>query len=258
MYFTREGFYDASTQVFPPQFSQIRSRGRRSRQPAGLFAARSRRCSPHRHGMPNSARPGAGHPAGGASRLVWHPLRRFHRRGRPLDSPAGPRPLGRCQRLHRPRRGGVPVQHLRPGHRRLPQIRRLHHGKGQQTARHRLPAQRRQSGRLRAGASGRISGRAAGLCLRGAGIPAGAVRLQLPARVLLRPGGNGQFCPAGHGQGAGLGAGQYRVVRRRPAEHHGPGLCSRRAGRNGSAGQSPVCGPVPESHLYFRRHDLRG
>lgn len=28
MYFTREGFYDASTQVFPPQFSQIRSRGR--------------------------------------------------------------------------------------------------------------------------------------------------------------------------------------------------------------------------------------
>ncbi len=42
--------------------------------------------------MPNSARPGAGHPAGGASRLVWHPLRRFHRRGRPLDSPAGPRP----------------------------------------------------------------------------------------------------------------------------------------------------------------------
>ena len=208
--------------------------------------------------MPNSARPGAGHPAGGASRLVWHPLRRFHRRGRPLDSPAGPRPLGRRQRLHRPRRGGVPVQHLRPGHRRLPQIRRLHHGKGQQTARHRLPAQRRQSDRLRAGASGRISDRAAGLCLRGAGIPAGAVRLQLPARVLLRPRGNRQFCPAGHGQGAGLGAGQYRIVRRRPAEHHGPRLCSRRAGRNGPAGQSPVCGPVPESHLYFRRHDLRG
>lgn len=108
-------------------------------------------------------------------------------------APQDPAPWGRRQRLHRPRRGGVPVQHLRPGHRRLPQIRRLHHGKGQQTARHRLPAQRRQSDRLRAGASGRISGRAAGLCLRGAGIPAGAVRLQLPARVLLRSGGNGNF-----------------------------------------------------------------
>lgn len=49
-------------------------------------------------------------------------------------APQDPAPWGRRQRLHRPRRGGVPVQHLRPGHRRLPQIRRLHHGKGQQTA----------------------------------------------------------------------------------------------------------------------------
>ena len=173
--------------------------------------------------------------------LVWYgiPYGASTAGDAPLDSPAGPRPLGRRQRLHRPRRGGVSVQHLRPGHRRLPQIRRLHHGKGQQTACHRLPAQRRQSDRLRAGASGRISGRAAGLCLRGAGIPAGAVRLQLPARVLLRPGGNGQFCPAGHGQGAGLGAGQYRIA----------SAATRRTSRSSAlqpaGGTEWPCWPVP-------------
>lgn len=50
MYFTREGFYDASTQVFPPQFSQIRSRGRRSRP-----ACRAFRC-PQPPLQPSSAR----------------------------------------------------------------------------------------------------------------------------------------------------------------------------------------------------------
>lgn len=172
-------------------------------------------------------------------------------------APQDPAPWGRRQRLHRPRRGGVPVQHLRPGHRRLPQIRRLHHGKGQQTA----VIVYLHSGGNQIGSARELPGgflaEQLGCVFVGLEYRLGLFGFNCLPAFCSGPEETGNFARwTWPRRWTGCGTISHRSAA--TAEHHGPRLCSRRAGRNGPAGQSPVCGPVPESHLYFRRHDLRG
>lgn len=171
-------------------------------------------CSPPSRPSADPVWPGAGHGAGGwHPLLVRHPLRsRTHRRG-PLDIPPRACPLADGAGLHRSRPGSVSVHQLSPRHRGLSDAGHLFRAGGKKAARPRLSPWQRLF-RLTAGAARQRTCAGHWLRLRGPQLPAGAVRLELPARPHRRFRRRRKLCPAGHPPGAGLGEGEHPPLRR--------------------------------------------
>ena len=205
----------SSKEAQPPQrFFQARS-SRLMR----LFLKPKTACSPCLCSLPDPVRPGKGQR--GRKRpalLVRHPLRcRAHGR-KPLDSAAGARLLAHSAGLHQPAPAAYQYTTFPLGTEDCLTLDIYSSAE----------AKKRPSSSICTAAPPQLISRAArlrtragrGLRLCRAQLPAGAVRVELPARPHCRPGRHRKLCPAGHRPGAGLGAGQHPPLWRRCRQHH--------------------------------------